>query len=95
MSKSNVVRFSLIAVLLLGVTNLVIADREFWYQSAPTAVGVPTLIADGPSPVPWPPVRATQSSPRAGGVPTLIADGPSPVPWPPVRATRPKAADPA
>jgi len=78
MTKS-LVRFSLIAMLLVAITGMAFAYCGSSYQpAAAVAVTVkaatPTLVADGPSPVPWPPKGSS----------TLVADGPSPVPWPPV-----------
>jgi len=91
MTKS-VVRFSLIAMLLVAVTTLVTEHRGFWYGSAlitaagasatywPPASGLRSpLVADG-SPIPWP-ESTSRPSPKAADSPRMMADG-SPIPWP-------------
>jgi hypothetical protein len=41
----------------------------------------PVLLADGPSPTPWP-KGAGQGGVKSEAAPKLLADGPSPTPWP-------------
>jgi len=98
MTKS-VVRFSLIGMLLGTIVSPAFAHygNPVLTHKARTATaiqteGLPTLIADGPSPIPWP---KTPTKPPAitGGLPTLMADGPSPIPWPkPTTPTKPLAS---
>ena len=82
MSKSIVVRFSLIAVLLVAVTTLVKEHRGFSYGFPAgvlaTQLVQPTMLADA-IPIPWPKAQGKPATSLA--VPITVADS-LPIPWP-------------
>ena len=96
MMTKSVVRLTLVGVLLVAIATPALdhhGNRVLWPQtptkSPAKAADLPTLMADGPDPIPWP-RKSTKPPAKAADLPTLTADGPDPIPWPtPTTTTKP------